>query len=112
MGGKEEEYKPAERTIHLTCQLQLIQDVTLVLIARYGDDPERVELKAGLGLTLVDDRQMFCAVEDKCSSSGCRCDSGPLVRIDESKGVEIDRRYIGRAVVIPARLLTLHPNVL
>lgn len=105
MGGKEDDYKPAERTIHLMCQLRLVQDITLVLVAKYGGEPERIPLKEGTNLSLIDDRQMFCATEEGCGN-------GPLVRIDETREVDNDHRYIGRNVVIPARFLRLHPNVL
>ncbi len=103
--GKEEEFNPAERSIPLKCQLQLIHDVTLILIARYNDDPERIQLKKGTNLTLVNDRQIFCATDRGCGN-------GPLVRIDETKGIEIPDKYIGRSIIIPARFLKLHPNVL
>lgn len=103
--GKDEEFKPIEHSIHLMCQLRLCQDITLILIPKYGDDPKKIHLKNGTDLSLIDDRQMFCATEEGCGT-------GPLVRIEETKGVEVDRVHIGRSVVIPARFLNLHPNAL
>lgn len=103
--GKEEEFNPAERSIHLKCQLQLARDVTLILIARYNDESEKIQLKKGTNLTLANDQQIFCATDKGCGN-------GPLVRIDETKGIEIPEKYVGRSVVIPARFLKLHPNVL
>lgn len=103
--AKEEEFKPGERAIHLKCQLQLAMDVILIIIQRYNDEPEKVELKKGTNLTLINDQQMFCATDQGCGN-------GPLVRIDETHGIKIEERYIGRSVIIPARFLILHPNVL
>ncbi len=95
----------SDRPIHLKCQLQLIRDVTLIMIARYNGDPERIQLKKGTNLTLVNDRQIFCATDKGCGN-------GPLVRIDETKGIEILEKYVGRSVIIPARFLKIHPNEL
>lgn len=103
--GKDEEFKPTERSIHIMCQLRLCQDVTLILIPRYGDDPKTIHLKNGTDLSLMDDRQMFCATEEGCGN-------GPLVRIEETKGVDVGREHIGRTVVIPARFLQIHPNAM
>lgn len=103
--GKETEFNPADRQIHLKCQLQLRRDVALILVPRYGDDPKKMELKKGTNLTLLDDQQLFCATDQGCGN-------GPLVRIDESKDIETEKKYIGRSVVIPARFLKLHPNML
>lgn len=103
--GDEKEYKPQERPIYLKCQLQLARDVVLIFIARYNDEPEKISLKKGTNLTLIDDRQMFCATDKGCGN-------GPLVRIDETRGIEVEAKFIGRSVVIPARFLKIHPNVL
>ena len=105
--GEKETYNPKERSIHLMCQLQLYCDVTLISIPRYGENPRKISLKAGTNLSLIDDCQMFCATEEGCGN-------GPLVRVDETKidGSEINPGNIGRSVVIPARFLKLHPNVL
>ncbi len=102
------EFKPSERSIYLNCQLKLVQDLILVLMPRYGADPIKIPLKAGTNLTLVDDRQMFCATEEGCGN-------GPLVRVDETPvaGQEInEQRCIGQAYLIPARFLAIHPDVL
>ena len=101
----EKEYKPKERSIHLFCQLQLMRDVTLILILRYNDNPEIIELQKGTWLTLIDDRQMFCATSEGCGS-------GPAVRIDPTKGIDIPIQHLGRILVIPACCIELHPNVL
>ena len=103
--GREEEFKPNERQIHLKCQLQLKMDVILILILRYGENPERVELKKGTNLTLINDQQIFCATDQGCGN-------GPLVRVDETRELEMQKEYVGRLVVVPAIFLKLHPNVL
>jgi|GEM_PF-6487436 len=103
--GKEEEIKYAERSIHLKCQLILNEDVILIFIRNYNDNPEEMKLKKGTNLTLINDQQMFCATDRGCGN-------GPLVRIDETNNAEFDNRYVGRCVIIPARFLSLHPNVL
>lgn len=101
----QQEHRPRERQIHLMCQLQLECDVTLVVVPHLGANPEEIALMAGLDLTLVDDAQIFCATKEGCGN-------GPLVRIDGPASLVSEKRYLGKSVVIPARFLKLHPNVL
>jgi hypothetical protein len=105
MGGKTQEELPAERAIYLSCHLQISKDVTLILIRTYGDEPEKIPLKKGTSVTLIEDRQLFCATDKGCGN-------GPLVRIEETRGIDVPDRYIKKLVVVPARFLKLHPSVL
>ncbi len=105
MGETREEYRPQDTPIYSKCLLLVTQDLTVVEIRRYNEDPERIPLKKGTIVMLIDGRPTFCATEKICGM-------GPLVKITETRGLEIPDRYIGRTVVIPARCLKLHPNVL
>ncbi len=105
MGEKKEEDFSAERVIHLKCHLQISKDITLILLRKYGEEPEMVHLKKGTSVTLISDCQLFCATDKGCGN-------GPVVRIEETSGIDVPSRYIKKHVVIPARFLKLHPSVL
>lgn len=105
MPTSREEYRPQDMPIYQKCLLLVIQDIIVVEIREYNGDPERIPLKKGTNVMLIDGRPTFCATDKICGM-------GPLVKIVETKGVDIPDRFIGRTVVVPARCLKLHPNVL
>lgn len=105
MASPEEEYRPQDLPIYRKCLLLVTQDLVIVEVREYNKDPERIPVKKGTHVVLVDGRPTFCATEKICGM-------GPLVKIVETRGVEIPDRYIGRTVVVPARCLKLHPDVL
>ena len=103
--AEREEFKLPHRMIHLKCLLQVTRNVTVIEILRYNDEPTYIKVPKGTRATLIDDRQGFCA-NDRWGGSG------PTVRIEETKGVGLPDKYIGRLVIIPSRFLKIHPQAL
>ncbi|MBI3046627.1 MAG: hypothetical protein HYY86_03785 [Candidatus Harrisonbacteria bacterium] len=100
------EGKPSERNLRLKMLLEIKRDVTLLIFtANYNDDPTKIKLKKGTKVTLLDDNPSICATTERLAT-------GPSVKIEETKGVEVEERFIGKEVTVPAQCLRIHPQEL
>jgi|SRR3989338_9739746 len=102
--GKER--KLSERNLRLKMLLEVKKDVTLlVFTADYNDDPAKIKLKKGTKVTLLDDNPSICATTERLAT-------GPSVKIEETKGVEIEEIFIGKEITVPAQCLRIHSQEL
>ncbi len=106
MGQNNEEYNPKDRVIYLKCPHILLQDITLCEIRNSGENPKYILVPKGTVVTLEDDRIVPCRTKEGGRSSGS------LYKITETRGVEIEDRFIGRTVVIPDMYVDVREDVL
>ncbi|NCN53168.1 hypothetical protein GW950_01750 [Candidatus Wolfebacteria bacterium] len=99
------EYRPQDCSIYDKCHIILKEDIVILEVREYNSEPEKILLKKGTSFTLVDRRSTLCATEKGLGY-------GPLLKIAETRGIEIESRYVGRSIVVPTEFLALHPNVL
>ena len=86
--------------------LQIKEDVTLVIFPPNEiDTPVKVSLKKGLRVTLWNEELSICATAEQLAF-------GPNVKIEETKGVDMEERWIGKVFTVPAQFLCVHPQEL
>ena len=95
-----------ERNLRRKMLLRIKKSVTLVIFRPgYDSKPHKILLPKGLKVTLIDDTPSTCATTTRIAT-------GPDVRIEETKGVDMENRWIGKAVTVPAQHLEIHPQEL
>ncbi|MDE2001147.1 MAG: hypothetical protein KGI60_01105 [Patescibacteria group bacterium] len=99
-------YETSDRSFYAKCPFQLTEDVTLLTAAYPKSGRIETHLKKGLGVTLVNGQQVLCATKEH----GCESGTAVLVFTDENMPPE-NRGLAGQIIVVPSRLLQIHPDV-
>lgn len=86
--------------------LQIKEDFILIIFSTNEiDTPIKIHLRKGLKATLWNEELSLCATAEQLAF-------GPNVKIEKTKDVEMEERWIGKILTVPTQYLCIHPQEL
>ena len=105
-GGAQMGNEACERNLRVKMRLQVKKSVTLVIFRQsHIEKSVKIYLPKGLDVTLINETPSTCATTERIAT-------GPTVKVEETRGVNMEDRWIGKALTVPAQHLRIHPDEL